>query len=182
MIVLMAFYDVDRYTIKANPTSTVNRKDSSLISNDPSLNNQRVLGLAGCGTHENSSIKRARVEAIQGWVTSLENFHPDNERQNRELLVGKAKNIGGNKRVIMAQKIKKTSSRMDENRHNNKADQKQNSGDCRVSRQPQETLSRSATGRGIRFLQLGEDFGRRLEAMGRDLGRDWSSRSPKRVI
>ncbi|KAD4981859.1 hypothetical protein E3N88_18530 [Mikania micrantha] len=37
----------------------------------------RVLGLVGCGAHENSTIKRAQVAAIQGWVTSLGSFHPE---------------------------------------------------------------------------------------------------------
>ncbi|KAD0293352.1 hypothetical protein E3N88_44496 [Mikania micrantha] len=59
------------------------------------LYQQRVFGLAGCGAHENSTVKRARAGAIQGWVTSLGSFHPGNRRQNRELLVGKADNIAG---------------------------------------------------------------------------------------
>ncbi|KAD3641348.1 hypothetical protein E3N88_30572 [Mikania micrantha] len=37
----------------------------------------------------------ARIAAIQGWVTSLGSFHLGKRRQNRELRVGKADNIGG---------------------------------------------------------------------------------------
>ncbi|KAD0728479.1 hypothetical protein E3N88_43789 [Mikania micrantha] len=44
----------------------------------------RVLGLVGCGAHENSTVKRAQVAAIQGWVTSLGSFHPGNQKQIRE--------------------------------------------------------------------------------------------------
>ncbi|KAD6118720.1 hypothetical protein E3N88_09991 [Mikania micrantha] len=44
----------------------------------------RVLGLLGCGAHENSTVKRAQVAAIQGWVTFLGSFHPGNQKQIRE--------------------------------------------------------------------------------------------------
>ena len=36
------------------------------------LNHQRVLGTYGCGSHENSIVKHARVVAIPGWVTPWE--------------------------------------------------------------------------------------------------------------
>ena len=55
------------------PTSSVDRRDSYDISNDPCLlHHQRVLGLHGCGAHKNSTVKRARAAAILGWVTPWE--------------------------------------------------------------------------------------------------------------
>ncbi|KAL8228527.1 hypothetical protein R6Q57_016111 [Mikania cordata] len=59
------------------------------------LYHQRVLGFAGFGAHENSTVKRTQVVAIQEWVTSLGSFHPGNQRQNHELRVGIVDNIGG---------------------------------------------------------------------------------------
>ncbi|KAD4585008.1 hypothetical protein E3N88_22609 [Mikania micrantha] len=54
--------------------------------------------------------------------------------------------LAGNKHVILTQKIKKTSSRLDENGPENKESQKLISGTLRVSRRHSETLSRYATG------------------------------------
>ncbi|KAD1261143.1 hypothetical protein E3N88_43092 [Mikania micrantha] len=63
----------------------------------------------------------------------------------------------GNKDVIVAQKIKKTSSQVDENRHESKENQKLNPGSRRVARRVPETLSRSATGGNYRIALFNDD-------------------------
>ncbi|KAD2394179.1 hypothetical protein E3N88_41156 [Mikania micrantha] len=52
--------------------------------------------------------KRAKAGAILGWVTSLGSFHPGNRRQNRELLVGKADNIGDRRGRMLQNGIRDT--------------------------------------------------------------------------
>ncbi|KAD5802945.1 hypothetical protein E3N88_14305 [Mikania micrantha] len=79
--------------------------------------------------------------------------------------------IQSNKHVILVQKIKKLSSRLDEDGPEDKEKQKLDFCALRVSRGPQETLSRYATGLRIQFFEF--NMGKRL---GRGIFDFWTTR------
>ncbi|KAD2394080.1 hypothetical protein E3N88_41057 [Mikania micrantha] len=103
--------------------------------------------------------------------------------------------LAGNKHIILAQKIKKTSSRVDKNRHKSKGDQKLESGTRCVTRQPPGTLSHRAAGLRsqkiefndskrleaifMRLLTIGDEIGRRPRSCRRQVRQDLSFGSPR---
>ncbi|KAD6796468.1 hypothetical protein E3N88_07364 [Mikania micrantha] len=88
--------------------TTSHRGFAEEFSNNTHQSHLPLVDAAGCGAHENSTVKRAQAAAIQGWVTSLGSFHLGNRMQNRELLVGKADNIGGRRDRMLQNGIRDT--------------------------------------------------------------------------